>query len=272
MKIQIISDIHLEFYDNSSYFIDIINNPKYKSENIDNGIDKDIDILILAGDIGNPLSNIFDEFIKYVANIYKTVLYITGNHEYYNNSIENIDVILEEKLAKYNNVYFLNNKVKIIEGIKFIGSTLWSNTLGNKYEINDTKKIKKNNKLINSSDIDKMFFNNYKFIKDNVNNNENNNDIKHIIIITHHLPSYKCIDEKYKYSNYTSWFASNCEEIMNMELNTKIKYWFCGHTHSNVNITINSTQIIANPIGYPTFSKNKINFENEKYEPRIIEL
>jgi predicted phosphohydrolase len=258
MKIQLLSDLHLEFYDNKKHYNEFI---KIFDDTIKNK--ENIDILILAGDICYPKLSIFDEFIDYVSKIYSYILYLSGNHEYYTDSIENVNNILEEKLNRYPNIHFMNNKVIEINNIRFIGSTLWSNIQNNSYEINDIKFIKKNNKNIKAEDITKLFFENYNFIKNNINDINDK-----CIIITHHLPSYKCINPIYKNSLYNSWFASDCEDLMN----SNIKYWFCGHTHSNVNIKINGTHIIANPLGYPTFQFNKIIFENNKYESMIIDI
>jgi predicted phosphodiesterase len=68
---QYISDIHLEFYDEDSRDFTKILEP---------GI---APFLILAGDIGDPGSNIFKEFIDWCRQKWQHVYYVAGNHEYF---------------------------------------------------------------------------------------------------------------------------------------------------------------------------------------------
>lgn len=65
MKLQILSDLHLEFSPN--FYL-----PKTGN------------VIALLGDIGYPKSLIYREFITKLSKDYEHVLLITGNHEYYN--------------------------------------------------------------------------------------------------------------------------------------------------------------------------------------------
>jgi predicted phosphodiesterase len=66
--------------------------------------------------------------------------------------------------------------------------------------------------------------------------------------MTHHLPSFKLINEKYKNSKLSSLFATDLEDIIKKY---KIDYWICGHSHNKNNIQINNTILTLNPVGYP---------------------
>lgn len=72
MKFQIASDLHLEFYKNINIndFFDIskIEEPT---------------TLILAGDVGYPTHKNYEIFLSECSKIFKHIILIAGNHEYY---------------------------------------------------------------------------------------------------------------------------------------------------------------------------------------------
>ena len=70
MRIQYISDIHLETRKQTAPFKSIL--------------EPVAEYLVLAGDIGNPITPIYEEFLKYCSDNFVTVFYVLGNHEYYN--------------------------------------------------------------------------------------------------------------------------------------------------------------------------------------------
>ena len=71
--LRILSDIHLEL---RNYI------PKdIFPEKINSGIEE---VLILAGDIGDPFSNIYKEFLTLCRSTFSFVIVVAGNHEFYN--------------------------------------------------------------------------------------------------------------------------------------------------------------------------------------------
>ena len=75
MKIQYMSDLHLEFADNSRYL-------KH------NELPVTGEILVLAGDIFYLKDRVapLTKFWKWASANYREVLIVPGNHEYYNNA------------------------------------------------------------------------------------------------------------------------------------------------------------------------------------------
>ena len=238
MKACYVSDIHLEFLKE----FPIINN--------------NADILILAGDIGNPYEDIYKDFIIDVSNKFKKIFLITGNHEYYGHkeSIENVDNYIDTFIKKenMNNVIFLNNNHCDYNGFRFIGSTLWSKILNlnsPKYDLTNCFNCIKDFKINKKEGINKynnLFQNNYEYLNNTINKTTEESDLP-IIVITHHLPSYKLIAPKYQGYDMNQCFASNCEELMK----NQVKYWFYGHTHTEGDTIINNTRLLCNPLGYP---------------------
>ena len=109
-----ISDLHLEFHPTINNLSDLSSKVPSLFEGINNpnkGQTRDI-ILILAGDVGYPTEKNYWNFIEDCASKYKHVIYICGNHEYYNDRIDIVNDTIKfnnEKLRKiYPNLWFLN--------------------------------------------------------------------------------------------------------------------------------------------------------------------
>src|SRR5210317_1391978 len=111
MKIKLYSDLHIEF--------EVFFPPQYKE-------DKDT-ILVLAGDICPLERGMAKAFLLMCAEEYKEVIYIPGNHEYYGGNLKQSWLNMKAKIeAESDNVHMLDNETKVIDGVAFIGSTLWA--------------------------------------------------------------------------------------------------------------------------------------------------
>lgn len=236
MRLRYLSDLHLEFIgEDINTFINKIKGNKDE-------------ILILAGDIGNPYKEHYSLFMNYISNNFKKTFIICGNHEYYHNgkSVYEINDYLEEYFKKWNNITFLNNNYEWYENYCFIGTTLWSKITNPKYTINDINYIHN----LNCEIYNKLNDNSVNFLETILSKNDYN---KNCIIITHHLPSNSFIDAKYKNSillPYNQWFYCNLDNLIK-NYNKKIKIWFYGHTHKANKEIKDDIQFICNPIGYP---------------------
>ena len=140
----------------------------------------------------------------------------------------------------------INNEKYVI-----IGTTLFSDIPNEKMHIvsnvNDFKHIyKKNNgKYCNITHEDyKNFYVTGKEFIENQLNFYRKLDFK-IIVVTHHAPSSKCIDEKYIDSEIKCAFYSDLNYLIN-----NIYCWIYGHTHSQKEIYINNVKVVTNAIGY----------------------
>ena len=250
--LQVCSDVHLEMGDiNETQFADIIQSSA--------------EILILAGDIGDPTELIFDKFIGYCASIFKHVLFVSGNHEYYYKTIEEADECIEQIINRYSNVIYLNNKTFEYEGIVFVGTTLWSllpenETMYKLFSVNDFKKIK--NYSIKKNNL--LFEKNLEFLQNNIWNVQCSTatqcgigheiryknrqsrfgiECKKCIIITHHAPSYRCISEKYQGNVLNCCFANHLDYLFTDE---NVVGWIYGHTHHNYKFYNNKFFLYSN--------------------------
>jgi len=159
MKIQICSDLHLEFANNREW---IKQNPL-----IPKG-----DILIIAGDTFYLERKYEDlDFIKKVSDEFESVFLIPGNHEYYggfdiSNALESTYREIKENVLMIN-----NNKIEI-KGIDFIFSTMWSKIQRNISEVMtgmmDFRKIKFKDEKFNIDHFNELHELAFKFITESV--------------------------------------------------------------------------------------------------------
>lgn len=222
MKIRLLSDLHLEL------------------SNIKLEFDNNADIIILAGDIGSPYKDNYNELIKQLSSTHKKVFIITGNHEYYqrNHTMHKTESKIRTLCSTYNNVHFLQKESYVYEGIRFIGCTLWSN-------ITDKTLCKYMNDFtyIPNFTFDKYvnLHNDHKTWLENELQNTGEFDIT--VVITHHLPNPQLVSEKYKDDPLNCFFAS--------DMNTNgANIWCYGHSHMSNYKIIDDIHFYCNPRGY----------------------
>lgn len=121
VRIQVASDLHLELRDaQAAQRIDDIIAPTGAS------------VLALVGDIGSPAKASYATFIAAAAARYAHVLVIAGNHEYYGGSapdaptMADLAAAMRETCAAHANVHFLDDDAVVLDGVRYVGSTLWS--------------------------------------------------------------------------------------------------------------------------------------------------
>lgn len=260
IKIAYCSDLHLEHYP-----IDFFTqNPKKLHKIVNPNNITDINILILAGDIcsyqfckphtKNKWMQIMQCFSD--SKIAKHYIYIAGNHEYYQNdrsetklSVSEIEIKMQEYIQSLNGdknknkFIYLQNSIIELYGIKFVGSTLWSLTTNNNRFMNDYNLIWENQKTrITNEKTNELHVKSVHFLDKELSKSKDNS----CIVITHHLPSYQCVMEKFKmppYDRMNEFFASNCDFLVNKK---SVKHWICGHTHDRFQIG----KVFCNPRGY----------------------
>lgn len=231
MELQIVSDIHLEFY--KAY-------PKIK---------KYADVLVLCGDIGMIGSVTFKPFLKYVSDTWEHVIYVPGNHEYYNDTlkINELKIRYKDLMKKYDNIHYLDDDVWEYEGYRFIGSTLWSNPtlIQGRCDFTEIKEGSEDHLFELTL---YTFQGMHKKAKDFITKSI---DMKHKknIVITHFPPIREGTSHpKYLKSGYSDYFTNDLKE---MKISTKnVPLWISGHTHFSYDITLKDTRFVSNQMGY----------------------
>lgn len=232
MKLRILSDLHLEFHrDNGESFI--------KDQS-----DSDYDVMVLAGDITTEkhLGEVLSYWRKSVGD--RHIIYVPGNHEYYDSSISKVHNTFEAWVKQDNKLHVLNNSQVSIDGIKFIGSTLWFAHSGKPErgddDLNDFHLIGGFQKWISQQAKDSA-----EYLRNNVKEGD--------IVITHHLPHSLSIHPRFAGSYLNKYFLHDISDVVE---NNNAKLWIHGHTHSSCDYNIGQTRVVCNPFGYLRYEEN----------------
>jgi predicted phosphodiesterase len=101
MRIRLLSDLHTELYP-------IILNFK-----------KSADVVILAGDIGNPYHDDYINLLRKLALTHQKVFVISGNHEYYHHKIDETDIHIHDLCD--DNIHFLQKESIVYDNVNLWG-------------------------------------------------------------------------------------------------------------------------------------------------------
>jgi len=231
MKIKFESDLHIDF--GHGYIPNL----------------KDVDVYCIAGDLAE-LKNCFNFIIKLAEKYPNTdIIYINGNHTFYHSYIEKADIFFSGIEAVHKNFHYLNNNSVIINGIRFIGSTLWT-SLNNRSPIdmydagssmNDFRLIRyKNGALKFTPEYSTTL---HKIAKEYIFKTLNESK-EPCVVITHHKP----------FLNSNNFLDSAYGTELRGEIadcNNKPIIWASGHSHTFHDFIDDKTRYLCNPLGYP---------------------
>ncbi len=233
MFVRLLSDLHQEF-------------GSYKVQPLPEDSET---VLVLAGDIDIGVDSC--HFVMEQSENFAHVIYLLGNHEFYNNDLDTLANDVADELADFPKVSFLDNSSVVIEGVRFIGSTLWSDMDNENPEsmfrieqsLNDYSLIKnRGDKIWATTTID-LFKKNMAYLDQTLSDPHDGPTV----VVTHHGPSFKSIHPIYRNSMVNGAFASNCERLM---YDHDIAYWLHGHTHQTSSFEVNGCKVRMNPFGY----------------------
>ena len=244
-KIQYVSDLHLEFKENTEYLKQ--NQLKICGK-----------ILIIAGDTGYLGTDSFNThpFWDWASQNYEQVYVVLGNHEFYGGyDLAKLNDGFIGEIRK--NVHYYYNSVVEYGNITFIFSTLWSkihekNRDNCEQFLNDFRKIVYNNKQLTVDDYNKEHEKCLNFIKNSVANCKT----KYKIVVTHHVPTFDLVSEEFKNSDMNDCFYVDLNDYIKK---SKINYWIFGHTHRNIDKDkkIGKTKCVCNKLGYVSAGENE---------------
>lgn len=253
MRIQYASDLHLEHYKIGT---EGQLNPKQWIQP-----DPQADVLVLAGDIGNPHKTSYSLLIKWCAANWPCVVIIAGNHEFYKESsiparastlcysprMEALDLI-QTIIRHYPNVHFLDRgSVLLRPGVRILGCTLWSGIpkdMGKYAEagLNDFRQIP-GATLDTYAD---WHATDVAWLSRELRAAKEAGETT--IVVTHHLPTYHLIADEFQDHPLNCCFATDLEELIS---ETEPVAWLCGHSHRPNQVTLGRTVLALNPYGYP---------------------
>ena len=234
MKLLILSDLHNEFQPFEP-------------------VETDADVVVLAGDIGTKA-----RAVQWASGAFGSlpVVMVAGNHDLWGSSIPRGYEKMREA-ARGTNVHFLQDETVVIEGVRFLGCTLWTDyrLTGNQplamwdarqRMTNDFRKIR--NAAYGRSSPAYMrdqYAKSLQFLAEQLDAPF----AGQTVVVTHHAPTGASIPKRFRaqtQSHLNAAYASNLEHMMG----EAVQLWVHGHTHDSVDVDIAGTRVACNPRGY----------------------
>lgn len=291
MKIQVLSDLHSEFFNSNIAYLGF---PQLSS---------DADVIVLVGDIHSGIAAL--EQAKQIASVSKKpVIFVPGNHEFYRQDIEQILTAYRQGAKGVHvllGVAFDDLKEDEtyvdIQGVRFLGGTFWTDF--KLYEgsvrmptqqiamsycekgINDFTLIKKGSHIFTAQDSVDYFNQCYSIVNKVL---ELPFDGKKVLLSHHGLhkqsihakysAEQRQLDSKYLLPNEkTGWMINPGFASHHPELLERLDLHIHGHTHSSLDYQVGKCRVVANPRGYPMNVGGKLAFENPDYQMiKLIEI
>jgi Icc-related predicted phosphoesterase len=249
MKIWMFSDLHLEFAE--------LRQPLKIP---------DADVCVVAGDLCRAPANGVHWLAENVAHAMPCV-YVAGNHEFYGGGIQEGLEDGRDAAVRFDNIHFLENETVMIDGVRFIGATLWTDyrieghpeiaMFHARERMNDYRKIATRRspwKRFVPETAYRMHQDSRRFIETALKA-----DPIPTVVVTHHLPHANSIPARFKGDLLNAAYASDLSQLVE---EGRPALWVHGHTHDSCDYRLGDTRVICNPRGYDD--------ENGRFEPSLV--
>ena len=269
MKLLILSDLHLEF------------------EPFEPPPVGELDVVILAGDIHSPGLRAAEWAEARFAST--PVIYVPGNHEYYDSRM---DLAQSEArtAATGGQVHLLDGGEIVIEGVRFLGCTLWTDfelavetpgglrrdaalamrratNLLNDYSLirtadelaePDTWRSRQGRKL-RAEDTLRIHQGQRTWLSEKLAEPF----AGPTVVVTHHPPHRGSLAKRYAEDWVSGAFVNELPETF---FDVPV-LWVHGHTHQSFDYRVRSCRIVCNPRGYVNWSGRT---ENQTFDPGLV--
>jgi hypothetical protein len=227
----------------------------------------DADLVVVAGDVARPV-----EAVAFAAGLGKPVLYVAGNHEFYGGSIAGTRASLA-RLCAGTPVTFLDDAETIVGGVRFLGTTLWSD-----FRLDATEPAR-----AAARDAARRTIRDFSHIRDEATGRSFTPEdsarlfdthaawldrrlaVPHdgpTVVITHHAPSPRSIHPRFAGSPLNAAFVSDAARL----LDGRAALWIHGHMHDSFDYVAGGTRVVCNPRGYVIDGVP----ENPRFDPGLV--
>jgi Icc-related predicted phosphoesterase len=274
VKLLILSDLHLEF--------GVFNVPKI-----------DYDVVILAGDIFVPGSKAMrwarraDTFGDTVS-----IVFVPGNHEFYSGVLQTTqkEMALSAAACK---VHLLAPGEAVIEGVRFLGCTLWTD-----FELPIQAKAGPTVDIERAMKIAKLQLNDYSSIRWDETSEPADQSMVHVkprkrrltpedtralhqrdrawlaqklaepfdgptVVVTHHAPHRGSLAPHYQ----ANWLSGAFVSELPGSFFDVPSLWVHGHIHESFDYQVGNCRVVCNPRGYMRHGRDQ---ENKQFNPEFM--
>jgi predicted phosphodiesterase len=235
VRLHVISDLHVEF---GAFEFPMV----------------EADAVVLPGDIGVGTEGV-DLARRWSAD--RPVLFVAGNHEYYRHALPALTGELRAAAAG-SAVHVLENDEVILDGLRFLGCTLWSDFLAaGEHELkrsmavcarllNDYEVItwSEEGRTLRPEDTLALHAASRRWLAERL-------AVPHdgpTVVITHHAPLLPPQPTSPVHRALVGAFASDLTQLM---AGNRLALWIYGHSHRAADLQVAGTHLVSNPRGYP---------------------
>ncbi len=263
MNLAYASDLHFEYHREDPSWLP--------------ALPENADVLVLAGDIDSG-ANAIDSVRRLSDALPNTdIIYVAGNHEFYNQNYEKLLKTYRREFAKLHRVHFLEKESLELHGVTFLGCTLWSGfetfpefplrdsmNVADRY-IPDFRLIRTD---LNDGLSDTLSPTRMKHLYDSSHNwldqMLSNSNPERTVVISHFPPHPQLRHGKIPHGILSNYFTADCQDIIEKH---QPVLWIYGHNHWCDEMTCGATRLVSNQLGYPQ-EKGEI----REYTPRSVQL
>jgi predicted phosphodiesterase len=198
----------------------------------------------------------FRDFIKRCSFQFPHVVVIAGNHEFYHGKWKASIQYLRDEYSKFPNIYFLEQEMKTIDDVTFIGATLWTDcNKGDPLTLHALGDMMNDFKIIRN---DEHSFTKLRPAHAMHRHRQTISYLtavlpdlkdKKVVFVGHHAPTMNSIHEKYRNDKLMNGgYASDLSEFILDH--PQIVLWTHGHMHDPSDYMVGTTRVVCNPRGY----------------------
>ncbi len=239
MKIQIFSDLHLDVAAIKS--ITVVTN---------------VDLVIVAGDTCEGALKAF-EHLRRIVPMAIPIVMVMGNHEYYRRFVS-VELALAKEQSPSFNIHVLENDSVTIDGIRFLGATLWTDYAvfgpANVAAVmsacasgmNDHRLIgwrKEPWRRFRPQEASLLHHQSAAFFAETLATSFDGPTV----VVTHHAPHWESVHPRFRNDPVTGAFVSDLSVLIETH---QPNLWVHGHVHNSSNYHVGQTRLVANPHGY----------------------
>ncbi len=256
MRLLILSDLHHELW-------------REQAPQIEPAVSRP-DVVVLAGDIDTGA-----KAVEWAARTFAglPVLYVHGNHEGYGKNLDDAQDAIQAACAAAGNVHFLNCTELIIDGVRFLGATMWTDfrLFGDDTRqasmreaeavMNDYRRIRlarQGYRKLRAADTAQFHALQRSWLEKKLEQPFTGKTV----VITHMAPSMQSVAGEYKLQPSSAAYASRLDALVE-----QADLWVHGHMHESFDYAIGKCRVVCNPCGYRTRSGAT---ENAAFDPDFI--
>lgn len=265
MRVALASDLHLEFQDinlknTEGAEVLILSGDILVAEDLHNHPEMSYGMYstVNLADLGRrqQVAVRFRDFLKRCSFQFPHVVYIAGNHEFYHGNWKASIQYLRDECSKFDNVYFLERDMKVVNDVTFIGATLWTDcNKGDPLTLHALTDMMNDFRIIRNDE------HGYTKLRPAHTMHRHQQTLsylnavlpdltdRNVVFVGHHAPTSMSTHARYVGQDLMNGgYRSDLSEFILDH--PQIKLWTHGHTHDPFDYMVGTTRVVCNPRGY----------------------